>query len=77
MQIITPIEALNDLPHKAARLIINRNLGTSPGMHKTDSAAVEKETVSAEILRKGAVKRTFAVSRISDNGMRKMFEVPS
>lgn len=77
MQRITPSEALNDLQHKAARLVFNGESFLSPRMDEADSAAVEKETISAEILRKSAVQRPFAVSRISDNGMREMFEVAS
>ena len=39
--------------------------------------SVEKETISAEILRKSAVQRPFAVSRISDDRMCEMFEMSS
>lgn len=75
MQIIIPSEAVDDLPHKAARLIFYRDLLLRSGMDEADSATVEKETVSAEIFCKGSVERSFAVSRISDNRMRKMFEM--
>ena len=77
MQRITPSETLNDLQHKAARLVFNGESFLSPRMDEADSAAVEKEAVSAEIFGKDTVKRSFAVSRISDNGMREMFEVAS
>ena len=38
--------------HKAARLIFNGESFLSPRMDEADSAAVEKEAVSAEILGK-------------------------
>ena len=75
MKRITPSETLDDLQHKAARLVFNGESFLSPRMDEADSAAVEKEAISAEILRKSAGQRPFAVSRISDNGMREMFEV--
>lgn len=77
MQIITLFKTFDDLSHKAARLIINGETFLSTRMNEADSTAVEKEAVSAEIFGKDTVKRSFAVSRISDNGMREMFEVAS
>ena len=77
MQIITPFKTFDDLSHKAARLIINGETFLSTRMDEADSAAVEKEAISAEILRKSAVQRPFAVSRISDDRMCEMFEMSS
>lgn len=77
MQIITPSEAVDDLAHKAARLIVDCDLFLSARMNKADSAAVEKETVSAEIFRKSSVERSLAVRRVSDDRVRKMFEMAS
>ena len=77
MQRIIPSETLDDLQHKAARLVFNGESFLSPRMDEADSAAVEKEAISAEILRKSAVQRPFAVSRISDDRMCEMFEMSS
>lgn len=74
---ITPFKTFDDLSHKAARLIINGEMFLSTRMNEADSTAVEKEAVSAEIFGKDTVKRSFAVSRISDDRMCEMFEMSS
>ena len=77
MQIIAPFEALDDLLHKAARLIINGKTLLSARMNEADSAAVEKETVAAEIFRMCAIERPFSVGCVPDDRMCKMFEMTS